>query len=117
VPAACRQEGRVRRFTVIHGASGSALSCAAAGPPVAATTFASKGSPVQVQRESTATSPASRQLAQLPAHQPGWDNGHTPSSAASSRRRGSCPPRARWGGRERGTTATRGQHRRHRGLA
>jgi hypothetical protein len=40
-----------------------------------------------------------------------------PSGAASSGRRGSCPPRARWGGRERGTTATRGQHGRHPGLA
>jgi hypothetical protein len=46
-PRAC-QESHPRRSTVSHGATGSAHGCAAAGPPVAATSFASRGSGVRV---------------------------------------------------------------------
>ena len=43
-PPRARKEGHPRRFTVIHGATGIVLDLPAAGPAVAATSFASGGS-------------------------------------------------------------------------
>ena len=43
-PARARKEGHLRRFTVITGQLPARLSCAAAGPPDAATTFGNRES-------------------------------------------------------------------------
>ncbi len=53
---------------------------------IAAGVFADGAGAVQQQR--TATSPGNRQPARPPAHRVSWDDGQTPSSAASSGRRG-----------------------------
>jgi hypothetical protein len=86
--------GRQRYLMATHGQLPVQVSAVTTGEYVA---LQAGGQPHEVQRRSTATSPHIRQQGPTPAHRASWDDGQTPSGAASSGRRGLDPGARRSG--------------------